>query len=154
MRTAKGRRGGIPGFILKTSFDNKGYRIVCLSDGNKGTTKKVHRLVARAFLDECGKPQVNHKDGDKANARLSNLEWVTPSENLNHAISTGLVDTKERARKAKATRGGVGLKITSKDAEFIREMVSAGTPRATLASHFGIHVMTVGEIVRNEIWAA
>jgi hypothetical protein len=51
----------------------------------------VHREVALAFLHkDTHKNEVNHKDGDKSNNNMTNLEWVTTSENQKHAISTGL----------------------------------------------------------------
>lgn len=59
-----------------------------------GSRKKfyVHRLVASAFLGGSppGKPEVNHKDGDKTNNSVDNLEWVSHSENHKHAYLTGL----------------------------------------------------------------
>src|SRR4051812_37618877 len=83
MRTAPGR-GAHPGFVLTPQDDGQGYLRVRF---NKRFIK-VHRLIAMAFL---GPPpfadaQVNHKDGDKANNHVDNLEWVSKSANLTHAI--------------------------------------------------------------------
>lgn len=53
--------------------------------------ESVHRLVADSFFDgDHTGLQVNHKDGNKENNKLSNLEWVTPSENIKHVYRTGL----------------------------------------------------------------
>jgi len=63
------------------------YPRVHLSKDGAGKHYLVHRLVALAFLPNPeNKPQVNHIDGDKANPVLSNLEWVTNSENVRHSI--------------------------------------------------------------------
>lgn len=67
------------------------YFTVGLWKENKEKRLYVHRLVAEAFISspEMGM-QVNHKDGDKQNNHVSNLEWVTHQENAIHAVSTGL----------------------------------------------------------------
>lgn len=58
---------------------------------NIGNNKAIHRLVAQHFIPNPeNKPHVNHKDGNKLNYHVDNLEWATRSENLQHAIDTGL----------------------------------------------------------------
>lgn len=59
--------------------------------GKNGKKRYVHRLVAVTFIkNPVNKREVNHKDGNKLNNHVSNLEWVTPSENRQHAYDTGL----------------------------------------------------------------
>ena len=70
--------------ILKQTNYN-GYQCVCLSKESNRKIHKVHRLVAIAFIpNEENKREVNHIDEDKTNNHVSNLEWVTPKENINH----------------------------------------------------------------------
>lgn len=76
--------------ILKPSF-TKGYAHVTLSKNDQQETRRIARMVAEAFIpNPKGKPEVNHKDGNKANDCDWNLEWATESENTQHAVDTGL----------------------------------------------------------------
>lgn len=68
------------------NLNSYGYRVVSLTRNGKKKDKKVHRLVAMAFIDQVpGKDFVNHKDGNKTNNAVWNLEWVTRGENNRHA---------------------------------------------------------------------
>jgi hypothetical protein len=70
-----------------------GYKAICLysPDTKKKNTVNVHRLVAETFLPNIDKKSfVNHKDGNKENNNIENLEWVTAKENSKHALNTGL----------------------------------------------------------------
>ena len=79
------------GRVVKQQFDGPGYARVELWENGKGRKYLVHRLLAQAFIPNPDrKPQVNHIDGDKANNALTNLEWVTQSENQLHAYRVGL----------------------------------------------------------------
>ncbi len=71
-------------------FNNFGYLIVHLRKNNKSHTKTIHRLVLESFI---GKSElvINHKDGNKLNNKLNNLEYCTISENGKHAWRTGLM---------------------------------------------------------------
>lgn len=72
-----------------------GYMNVYLRKNGKGKSEKVHRIVANAFLpNPLNKREVNHIDGNKANNELGNLEWATTKENINHAVTTGLIPHK------------------------------------------------------------
>jgi len=74
-----------PQKLLKQGKSKSGYYIVSFCVDGVKSNQTVHRLVARAFIpNESNKPQVNHKDGNKHNNHLDNLEWVTVSENSLH----------------------------------------------------------------------
>lgn len=82
---------------LKLNYKKNGYVYVTLQVKNKKFTKRVHRLVAEAFIkNPDNKPFVNHIDGDKSNNSIKNLEWVTGKENNVHAIRTGLFNPKKQ----------------------------------------------------------
>ena len=76
---------------LKVFTTDKGYMYVKLWINNKTRAAFIHRLVATAYIpNPDNKPDVNHKDGNKHNNSVENLEWVTKSENMIHAYQTGL----------------------------------------------------------------
>lgn len=79
--------------IKRTIFNNSGYEIVNLKVKRKQKNKLVHRLVAETFIpNPFNKEQVNHKDGNKKNNSVDNLEWCSRHENMVHAYKQGLRD--------------------------------------------------------------
>ena len=73
------------GKIKKPSFDKNGYPQIGLCKNGTVITRKIHRLVAEAFIPNPeNKPEINHKDEDKLNNCVDNLEWVTEKENVNY----------------------------------------------------------------------
>lgn len=81
----------VKGQILKQWIDKDGYCRVTLNLNQRKKHYGIHRLVALSFIKNPeNKPQVNHKDGNKQNNRVDNLEWLTNKENVVHAFSIGL----------------------------------------------------------------
>lgn len=77
--------------VLRVGMMSSGYKMVGVRYNGKQKFFSIHRLLALHFIpNPDNKPQVNHKDGNKLNSRLDNLEWVTQSENNRHAYDTGL----------------------------------------------------------------
>ena len=76
------------GHVMKQNTNWAGYKTVCLSKEGVKKFFSVHRLVSIAFIDNVkNKKEVNHINGIRSDNRLSNLEWVTRSENEKHAFS-------------------------------------------------------------------
>lgn len=79
------------GKILAIKDNGAGYLTLPLNRDGKHKMMLVHRMVAKAFVDNPnGYPQVNHIDGDKTNNVFTNLEWCTQSHNVKHAVNLGL----------------------------------------------------------------
>jgi len=121
-----------------------GYPSVMLS--NKGSPKRqlVHRLVARAFI---GEPQlgqeVNHKDGDRKNPTLDNLEWVTRRENMRHAVQTLGRLRGHRNRSAK---------IGEKEVLEIRHFASLGWGPTAISKEMNLSLSIVRGVISGRTW--
>lgn len=90
----------IKGRPVAITDNGNGYKLVSLSkQGRKN--HYLHRLVATHFIpNPCEKYFVNHKDGDKSNNHVSNLEWVTHSENIVHSVKMGIHPSGIRVKNA------------------------------------------------------
>lgn len=109
-------RNDITGTVYKLHKNKTGYLQVCVSLGSKDSKKvfKIHRCVAETFIENPeNKPIINHKDGNKTNNNVDNLEWVTYSENAIHAVNTGLMIPEEGVKAPSA-------KLTEEEVLYIR----------------------------------
>ena len=126
--------------LKKLTAISSGYLKVGANDKSKRLNKGlyVHRLVAETFIPNPeNKPQVNHKDGDKTNNKISNLEWATHTENMNHAFDTGLKNNLHKR------------KLTEKDVLFIRKSKLKGVE---LSKMFNVSDATISLIKNNINW--
>jgi hypothetical protein len=90
---------------LKKSLGNRGYFRVNLHNGSEDI-RLIHRLVALVFLENKeNKRTVNHIDGVKTNNNLSNLEWATDKENINHSFK--ILNNNHRRRRVKDQETGI-----------------------------------------------
>lgn len=109
--TSDGEVIGKRGKVLKGKITWDGYREIVMSDGEDRRSVRVHILVAECFLGKRKEGmQVNHKDGNKLNNKVSNLEYVTASQNIRHAFTTGLAKCK-------------GLPVSSLDKKDFEEII-------------------------------
>jgi hypothetical protein len=139
---------GVKG-LLSGCVSKSGYRCVKLKcvDG-KYRDYLLHRVVAYTHIpnpDE--KPEVNHKDGDKQNNAVSNLEWNTHKENCDHRDAMGLIKS-----RAKGERHGRS-QLTSEDVEDIRHFRGWGITYLKLGELYGISKEAVYQIVKRQTWA-
>ena len=90
--------------ILKWTINNKGYAYVDLRINNKTRRQLVHRLVALTYMPNPKKlPLVNHKDFNPLNNKIENLEWCTPSENIQYSAKQGRYSNMSEAKMASST---------------------------------------------------
>lgn len=133
--------------ILNPTLDRYGYPEVCLRERGCPHRGLIHRLVAETFIanpDE--KPEVNHKDGDKQNNFVDNLEWVTAQENTRHAHELGLINLikGETHHWSKLSADQV--------VEIRRRYKQGGITQKELGKEFGVHKECIGDIVRGRNW--
>ena len=124
------------------------YQIInfSLSNGKKRTFR-LHRLVMMAFspIENIDEFEVNHKDGNKLNNRLDNLEWCTSSENQLHAFKIGL----QKARKGSKSNFA---KLNEEDIQNIFELRKQGFTQQEIAEKIGCTRSNISYILNNKTW--
>ena len=133
------------GHIMIQVKNPKGYYIIGLSKNHKRLASTVHKIVASTFLKKGSHTQVNHKDGNKLNNMVSNLEWTNGSGNIKHAYDNGLM--------AKPTGSKHPLaQIDEEVATTIKSMLNSDINSVDICKLMSISRHIVRDIKRNKTW--
>jgi hypothetical protein len=127
------------------SFNQKvRYQLVILHSDGLRFTRTVHRLVMESFElrpSVKGRWQVNHKNGNRHDNRLENLEWVTPSQNAQHAVDTGIMNNRRKLMSERFSGvNNPNAKLTSENVQYI---IDSKESRSELAKRFGVTSATI-----------
>ena len=127
------------------SANHDGYLKVRLNKGKRDETRRVHTLVANAFIPNPNNYNtVNHKDGNKTNNRVDNLEWSDRSYQMIHAYELGL---KKPIRGSKNSQS----KLSDDDVRYIRENYKRQSKEfgtVALSKKFGVSNRVIGLVTR------
>ncbi len=122
-----------------------GYYQCSLTDHRGRKTKMVHCLVAASFIGPRPEGhQVNHKDGDKSNNQLSNLEYVTPSQNVRHT---------HRVLKVQQGDGHWRSTLCARDIPTIRQLIASGEPLSVIGRKYGVGPGAIHHIKSGHTWS-
>ena len=120
---------------------------ITLPDGSKKRLY-AHRLVAENYLEQPlnkNKNQVNHIDGNKLNNISDNLEWVTPKENIRHAIENDLSSIKYGSKN-------LSSKLKEEDVKYIRENAGINKSVKELSEIYNVSTTTIYNIINYKKW--
>lgn len=146
LKIIKGRQ--IKGYIC-----NHGYKEITLSKNGKREKFLLHRLLGMLFFPNPeNKRTINHKDGNKLNNDLKNLEWATDSENLFHAYRLGLKKVTEDMKEKIRGENNNKAKLSVKDIIDIRAKLAYGMRQIDIAKFYNITQGTVSDINREKTW--
>ena len=135
-------------YVLTQRLNSSGYLYVDIRVQGKKKKLFIHRAIALAFLDNPdNKPCVNHKDGNKLNNCIDNLEWCTYSENMKHAVDMGLNSVPNFSGENHPMH-----KLTEEKVCQIRKLSLSGVSSPSIAKQFGITKEQVYNIIKKYQW--
>lgn len=126
-------------------FINNGYYCVNFSSNGKRKRVYIHELVASHFLIKIPEYEVNHKDGNKLNNDITNLEYVTVSQNIKHAYDNGLIESMKGIKNHRA-------KLSEIQVTEIRKLYKTGVSVSILVKMFNISRTNIRNIINMKRW--
>lgn len=138
------------GRAMKETINAKGYPCITLTINGKPKFYRIHRLLAELFIPNPeNKPFVNHKDRDRTNYSLDNLEWVTAQENVVHSVLNG--GRKNYKRDNKGSRNA-NSRLSELHVSAIMDLIKIGYSQEKLAIIFDVTQSTISKISNNKLW--
>lgn len=135
--------------IMKPSKDKDGYLIIglqCARKHKKQKTYRIHQMVAKAFIpNPFNLPEINHKDEDKTNNHVDNLEWCTTKYNLTYGHRLDCVKGENNPKH----------KLTPDQVKTIRSVYIKGDSeygQSALGRKYGISHVSIASIIKRESW--
>ena len=139
------------GRLMKTKVNRGGYVVVHLRNIDKNVYPLVHRLVAEAFIPNYdNKPTVNHINGIKTDNAVVNLEWSTHSEQMIHAIGTGLYVQPDISKYTRFGENAHNCKVNDTEVEEIKSLRKTGLTYEKIGKIYGIGISQVFRICKGE----
>lgn len=132
--------------LMKQNVSKKdGYVRIKLYKNNVKKTFLLHRVIADSFIpNPDNKKEVNHKDGDKLNNSVDNLEWVTPSENVIHSYKNGL-----QSKKGIPGENNPQAKLKESD---VITIFNSNEKESVLAERYGVSFTSIYDIKKKRTW--
>lgn len=124
------------GRVLKPQLNPTGYQHVCICIDSIRASTYIHRMVALCYIGEPNGLTVNHKDFNKLNNHVSNLEYKTHQENMQHATINGRLERKLNESKVKE----------------IRQLYSQGNSLRKLAKLYDVSHVNISNVVKGKFY--
>jgi hypothetical protein len=131
--------------VLKPMVSTNGYFQISVYSGGRGRRVLVHSLVAAAFLGPRphDKREINHRNGNKHDNVVGNLEYVTRQENKRHAAAAGLCARGER---------NAATSLTDADVAQMKARLRAGWPQVAVAARYGVGRSLISRVATSTSW--